>query len=767
MFSSYRFTAAFILLMLATAPVLAAAEKITEVVVEGNRRIENTAVFNVIKVKAGDSLNEDKIDEDIKAVFALGYFTDVKVSRKIRASDVVLTFTVTEKPVVREVLFEGNKAVSLDKLKEAVEVKNNTIYSTKDIAKSIKKMKKLYTDEGYSQAEIEPVREQISPHEVKLTFKVTEGSKILIREIRFDGNRAFKSDKLKGMMETTQDWWLAWLTGAGVYKDDILKNDIALLTEFYMNNGYINVKIAEPRVSMTPDGKALIVTIPMSEGEQYRVGQISFRGDLLESKDDLVKLIKSKSGEIFSRGTLRQDIFTLTDRYADKGYAFANVNPLTQFNAEQKLLDIVFDFEKGEKVYIDRINIAGNAKTRDKVIRREIRISEGELYSATALKKSKQNIMNLGFFEEANLATVKGRADNMLNMNVSVKEKPTGTFSIGGGYSSLDGFVGQGSVQQSNFLGMGLKANASASLGGKSSTYNLGLTDPYFLDTNWSLGGDVYRTEREYIDYTRKATGLDIKSGYQISDTLSTFLLYKYEEKQITAESVALQETRRRFPSLVSSPDSTTSAVSVSLTSNTTDYRLDPSRGMVSSLSLEFAGLGGTNHYLKSIAQSSVFYPVGWGTVFMLRGTLGNIQDMGETLPLDEKFYLGGISTLRGYEGRTVSPFVLTPGGDTREGDSVNSDRAYVGGDTEVILNAEYTIPLLKDAGLKGVLFLDAGNAHNGLSNTLEKIQTSYGLGIRWLSPIGPLRLEYGIPINPRDGIDSSGRLEFSIGSFF
>jgi len=762
----YRLTATMILLLSLVAPVMGVDEKITEVVVDGNRRIENTAVFNVIKVKVGDNLFEDKIDEDVKAIFSLGYFTDVKVSKTVKGTDVVLTYTVTEKPVVREVLFEGNKALSVEKLKEAAEVKNNTIFSTNDLAKSIKKIKKLYTDEGYSQAEIEAVKEKTSPYEMKLTLKINEGDKILIKEIRFDGNRAFPDSKLRGLMETTQDWWLAWLTGAGVYKDDILKNDIVLLTEFYMNNGYINVKFGEPKVTLTSDRKGLVVDIALNEGDRYRVGQISFRGDLLEKKDELPRLLKTKSGEFFNRGMLRQDIFTLTDHYADMGYAFANVNPLTQLKSDLKILDIVFDMEKGEKVYIDRINIAGNAKTRDKVIRREIRITEGDLYSATALKKSKQNIMNLGFFEEANIATVKGKADNRLNLNVDVKEKPTGTFSIGGGYSSLDGFVGQGSVQQSNFLGMGLKGNASASIGGKSSTYNVGLMDPYFLDTRWSLGGDLYRTKREFVDYTRESTGGDIKSGYQISDTLSTFFLYKYEDKTISDESLALQRTRVTYPNLVSPAESTTSAISASITSNTTDYKIDPSSGMTNSLSVEFAGLGGTNRYLRYIGQSSVFVPVGFGTVFMARGTFGQILEMGEILPIDEKFYLGGISTLRGYKGRTVSPFVTTPEYDLQTGKIIAENRAYVGGDTEAILNVEYTVPLLKEAGLKGVVFFDAGNTDDGVGNTFSDILMSYGFGIRWLSPIGPLRLEYGIPINPRD-FDDSGKLEFSIGSFF
>lgn len=753
------------LLLCSTAS--AAQESIEEIVIKGNRRIESPAIMTAIKLKSGGKFFEEKVDEDIKAIYSLGFFTDVKAEKSQSEKGIIITYTVTEKPVVREILFEGNKALSNEKLKEAMEIKPNSIFSQQELLKSISKIRKLYADEGYSQADIQTVKENTSPYELKLTLKIKEGDKILIREIKFEGNRAFDDSKLKGMIETKQDWWLAWITGAGVYKEDVLKNDMLLLTEHYMNNGYINFKAAEPKVEMTPDKKALFVLIMMTEGDKYSTGQIDFKGDLLETKEELAKRLKMKSGDVFSRGALRQEIFSLTDVYADKGYAFANVNPLTMMNSEKKTIDITFDFEKGEKVYIDRINIAGNAKTRDKVIRREIRLAEGELYSGTGLKKSKQNLMNLGFFEEATIATSKGKSDNKLNLDVNVKEKPTGTFSIGGGYSSLDGFVAQGSIQQSNLLGYGLKANVSASLGGKSSTYNVGVTDPHFLDTNWSLGADVYRTEREYVDYTKRATGTDLKAGYQISDTLSTFLMYKLEETKILKESFALLETRRLYPDMATTNDSTTSSVTASVSRNTTDYRIDPSSGMTNSLSVEFAGLGGTNKFLRYIAQTAQFFPVGFGTVFMLHGTFGHIQEAGAKIPIDEKFYLGGISTIRGYSGRTVSPYKITPQYDAITGAKTGEQHAYVGGDTEVVLNVEYTVPLVKEAGVKGVLFYDIGSSNDGIGNAFAGMLASYGFGIRWFSPIGPLRLEYGIPLNARPGIDKSGKLEFSIGSFF
>ncbi|NVN98237.1 MAG: outer membrane protein assembly factor BamA [Geobacteraceae bacterium] len=745
----------------------AAQDSIAEVLISGNRRIESPAIMTAVKLKSGDKFFEEKIDGDIKSIYALGFFTDVKADKSISDKGIAITYIVTEKPVVREILFEGNKALNNDKLKDAMEIKPNAIFSQKDLMKSIAKIKKLYTDEGYSQAEVEPVKLNTSSFEMKLTLKISEGSKILIREIVFDGNRAFDSSKLKGLMETKQDWWLAWLTGAGVYKDDVLKNDLLLIAEHYMNNGYINFKSAEPKVQMTSDKKALLVTIVLNEGEKFTTGQLDFKGDLVENKDELAKRLKMKNGDVFSRSALRQEIATLTDAYADKGYAFANVNPLTSVNNEKKIIDIVFDFEKGEKVYIEKINIAGNVKTRDKVLRREIRVDEGALYSATDIKKSKQNLMNLGFFEEATIATSKGKSDNKLNLDVNVKEKPTGTFSIGGGYSSLDGFVAQGSVQQSNLFGYGLKSNVSVSLGGKSSTYSLGVTDPHFLDTNWSLGGDLYRTQRKYVDYDKKATGGDIKAGYQLSDAVGTFFMYKYEKIEISNESFALTETKRLYPQLALTNDSATSSITASISRNTTDYRIDPSSGMTNSLSVEFAGLGGTNKFLRTIAQSSYFVPITWGSVFMVHGTFGNIMEAGAKVPIDEKFYLGGIGTLRGYGGRTVSPYVMVPQYDPIILNKTGEQRAFLGGDTEAILNAEITIPLLKEAGVKGVLFYDIGNADDGIGNVFSRLYASYGLGIRWFSPIGPLRLEYGFPLNKRPGIDKNGKLEFSIGSFF
>jgi outer membrane protein insertion porin family len=756
--------------------VFAGDEKITELMIKGNLRIESAVIFNAVKLRAGDILTMEGVDADIRAIYKLGYFQDVRAEREQSGSGVVLTYVVAEKPLVKDVMIQGNKEITGPKIREAFDLKPKAIFSAADLANGVRKVKKLYADQGYYLAVITPSTEELSTGDIRITLKIAEGEKLYIKKIRFEGNRAFSDRKLKGVMETGEKWFLSWLTDAGIYKQEVLKNDVALIADLYFNNGYVNVKVGDPKVELTADRSGLLVTIGITEGEQFRVGAIDFKGDLVEGKEVLTGAIKLKSGEIFSRATVRNDIFALTDLYADKGYAFTNVTPLTTLDTEKKTVSITFDIEKGEKVSIDRINISGNTKTRDKVVRREMKLAEGDLYSSTAIKRSKQNLMNTGFFEQANIALAKGRAANKQDINVEVKEKPTGTFSVGAGYSSVDGIVGQGSVQQANFLGLGIKANLAASLGGKSQTYNVGITDPYFLDSRWTVGGDLYRTQRDFTDFTRRVTGGDVKAGYPLSDTMNTLWIYRYEDKKISAISAALQKQIDEH--LVAQPETTsiTSSIAATLTRNTTDYRLDPSRGMVNNLSLEFAGLGGTNRYLRYLGNTTVFFPFTWSTVISLHGELGYIQGLGKDVPIDDKFYLGGINTIRGYSSRTVSPYRRStvrvysqrpgfpPISDYKDVDSI----AFIGGDAEAVFNAEFVFPILKDAGLKGVLFFDAGNSYEKVGDMFSGFLASYGLGFRWMSPMGPLRLEYGIPINPRTGVDkTTGKLEFSIGGFF
>ena len=747
--------------------VFAEGEKIAEISVTGNRRIETQVILNAIKLKVGDTVLGDKINEDLRSIYNLGHFLDVRVSTEDSSHGTTLIYSVLEKPAVREIRFQGNKALSTDKLnKDALELSKGAVFSTKDLNKSVAKIRRLYENEGYYLAQVTSEVRRYSPTDVGIIFKIVEGDKIFIKKISFDGNKVFSDRKLRKVMQTRQKNWLSWITNAGAYRDEMLKNDALILADHYMNNGYINVKVGEPVVTLNDSKDALHVMVGITEGEQYRINKIDFEGDLMEPISVLRKKLKSEPGAIFSRAIIRDDIVALTDLYGDKGYAFANINPLTKQDNEKKTLDIVFDMERGELVHIGKISVSGNAKTRDKVIRREMRITETGLYSATGLKRSKQNLMNTDYFQEANISTTKGSDASTLDVNVDVKEKSTGAFSIGGGYSSFDGIVGQGSISQNNFLGMGLKANFSLSIGGKSQTYSLGVTEPYFLDTKWSLGGDIYRTSYDYIDYSRRATGFGIRGGYTFNDFMSAFLMYRFEIRKLYDPEPAYKILNKKDPVNFPLDSTTTSSVMASFSHNNTDYHMQPSTGFINNFSVELAGLGGDSRFAKFTTDHTWFYPIYKNSVvFSTRLSFGYIKGIGRPIPIDDKFYLGGINSLRGYETRTVSPIkselitTTTP---------YTTDVVYLGADKQAYGNTEITFPILAEQGIRGLVFFDYGNAANDFSKLFNPIQMSFGGGVRWNSPMGPLRLEYGIPINPRHGIDkSSGRFEFSMGRMF
>ena len=362
-----------------------------------------------------------------------------------------------------------------------------------------------------------------------VTFRIKEGQIVRVKDIRFEGNTVFDNGDLQDAMATKEKWFLSWMTGRGNYNEMLLQQDLARIADLYFNEGYVKVKVRDPVISLVDNDKHMLLLIHIDEGDQYRLSNVDVQGDLMLEKDDLLELLDLQPGDVFSREKLRAGVGAVTDLYADQGYAYTNVAPLTRTDDEAKQIDVMFDIEQGPQVYVDRIEISGNTKTRDKVIRREMKLVEGELFSATDLKRSKARINNLGFFEAVDVSTSPGSAEDKMNVNVNVAERATGTFSVGAGYSSVDGLVGQGSITQENFLGRGLRLNLAGSIGGDSSTYQLGVTDPYFMDTRWTLGFEIYQTVREWDDYSRDATGFAIKAGHQIGEYSRLLATYRLE----------------------------------------------------------------------------------------------------------------------------------------------------------------------------------------------------------------------------------------------
>ncbi|MBW2478006.1 MAG: outer membrane protein assembly factor BamA [Deltaproteobacteria bacterium] len=739
----------FLCLLLA-CPAWAAQEfTISDIVIQGNQRVKKDDILEAISVRPGQTVTPQDIDQAIQDIYRMGRFVDIAAGIEDWAGVDVLVFDLVERPLVRNIRFEGNDEFDDAKLRELITVRVPDIYDPAEVTRSVETIKAAYDQEGYYAAIVTADSHVNEENESLVTFRIKEGDLVRIKAIYFEGNTVFNEKELRDAMETREKWFLSWLTDRGNYNNLMITQDLERIADLYYNEGYVRVKVREPVISLVDENRNMLLLINIEEGDQYFVEKINAQGDLIDRKGEILNLVDLEPGDVFARDKLRDGVLTVTDMYADQGYAYVNVAPLTRVNDADKSIDIMLDVEQGPQVSVERINITGNAKTRDKVIRREMKLTEGELFSASDLKRSKARINNLGFFEAVDITTSEGSEPALIDVDVNVKERSTGTFSVGAGFSSVEGFVGQGSVTQENFLGRGWKLNLAGSIGGESSTYQVGLTDPYFLDTRWVLGFELYRTDREWTDFSRKATGGAVKGGHPLGEYSRFLTVYRYEQKEIyDVGEFASQDIKDEEGT------STISSVTTTLSRSTVNNRLDPSEGGQSDLSWEIAGLGGTEKFSKYIFDHRHFWPWRWGTVFSIHGQIGYVHGYdGKEIPLDERFFLGGINTLRGFENREVGPR-----------DPLTGD--YTGGDKEAYFNFEFVFPLVKDIGLKGVTFFDVGNAWGEDEDFFDKWRYSVGAGIRWMSPMGPLRLEWGYNLDPYDWEDNS-KFEFMIGRFF
>jgi outer membrane protein insertion porin family len=728
---------------------LASTFQVDQVLVEGNRRVERAYIEGFLTVSGGELITVQEVDRNIEAIFKTGRFKDVSAELVERDGKKVLIFEVSERPLLRKIVFKGNSEIKADKLGELVNAQKIEFYRPQVIRESTEIIKRAYIQEGYYATEIDARVDINDRQEATITFDIDEGDKVYVTEIRFEGNTVFKDKELKKAMLTKEKWFLSFITGRGGYNEEMTKVDRDIIADQYYNKGYIQVRVKGPIADLQADKKSIELLYEIEEGPQFFIDTVDVSGDLIKDKQELLDTMSLHKGDVFSRKVMREDMSRLNDLYADSGFAYVNVTPETEVDEQVRQVDITYDIEQGIKARIGRINISGNTRTRDKVIRRQVKVAEGEVYSASLIKDSRRKINNLGYFDEVNLTTRKGDDLSLMDIDIDVKERATGSFSIGAGFSSVDGLMVQGSVSQDNFLGRGLRLDLSGSLGGSRTVYRIGLLDPYFMDRDLALGFDVYDTEREWTDFDRETTGGDIKLGLPITDDIRSFFIYRYEKKEITDvdddASWIIQEQEGKH---------TLSSFTASLSRNTTDFRPDPSRGNISELAIEYAGLGGTERFVKYTADHRYFYPLPWGMVFSIHGQLGYIQEMGgKSIPLDERFFLGGMNSLRGFETREVGPR------DSETGD-------FTGGNKEAVFNFELTFPLIKDMKMKGLVFFDTGNAWDTDETMFSEMRYSVGAGVSWNSPMGPLRFAWGYNLSPKEWEEPSA-FDFSVGKMF
>ena len=726
-------------------------EMITQIGIEGNRAIEENAIRSVIKMKEGDVFSPRSLREDVKSIHQLGYFQDVRAEKRDWGRGKAVFFIVEEKPVIREIKFSGNKKVKSADLLEAIDLKPRTILNVNTVKANLNKILKKYREEAYYGAEVEYELETPKKGDVVVHFKVQENKRAFIRKITFSGNLHFSDPILKNLLpETKEKGWITLFSSQDIYKEDVLDRDLDAVLLFYFQRGFIEAKVGKPQISL--DSKGIGIQIPIDEGRQFKIAKVDIQGDLIAPKEELLKLVGTYPGEILNRDQIRDSVIRLSERYADRGYAFVDVNPQTILHKEKEWVDLIFDINQNSKVYVEKISITGNTKTRDKVIRRELGIVEGELYSLSAMKKSREKLNSLGYFKEANLTPKKGSSEEKLDVDIQVEEAPTGAFSVGGGYSSTDKFVGVVSVSQNNLFGRGQKLFASGQLGAVSQYFNLGFSEPWLFDTKVSFGVDLYKTYRDYDDYiVEKNPGGAIRFGFPLFEEVRLYTGYRYELVEIkdiigtASEFIRAQEGR-----------STTSSVNLGLRRDTKNHWFDPTAGTDIGIFLDYAGgpLGGDNYFTRYGASAKVFVTPIWELTFMGHGRIGYIRgNEGRGVPLQERYRLGGIYSIRGFEAFSIGP--KAPTGE------------IIGGTKELLFNFEMLFPIVRDIKLKGVFFFDAGNVWDvGESYRLDDLKMSIGFGFRWMSPVGPLRLEWGYNLQPKEGEKRQG-WDFAIGTFF
>ncbi|TMA90746.1 MAG: outer membrane protein assembly factor BamA [Deltaproteobacteria bacterium] len=749
--------------------------------VQGNRRVETDAIRAALPLKVGDTYDKEKLKSALLAVWRMGYFNDVKLDvslAKAPLAGYVLTVLVSEKPAVREVKLEGNEEVSKDDFKETIEVKPFQILDQEAVRKSAKKMQEKYVEKGFFLAEVTPKIVPLPNNEVNVLFQINEHAKITVKEIRFVGNRALSDSELKDAMLTQEGGPFSFLTGAGTYREEAFQRDEIVLQGLYFDQGYIYVKFGKPAIELSPDKRYIFITMTIDEGEPFDVGKIDVAGDLLVPREQLLALVTTRSGERFSKTRLQNDMNRLLDVYKDKGYAYANVTPDTAVDSEKRLVDLTYVFQKGQPVTIEKIEIVGNNKTRDKVIRREMRIAEGDLYSGTGVRASKARVTALGFFDSVEINQKRGTTDDKMLLEVSVKEKLTGTFQIGFGFAGGENFFGQAQLAQNNLLGYGHTASLSLQISSIRQLFQLSYLDPYVFDTQWTGSIDLYRSELLFSGFDRSANGGSLTAGYDFTniapwlEDFRLFLTYTLEQVTVSAAVGTQDVLANQFSS------GRTSSVRISFNYDKRDNRLFPTNGHLESASAEFASsLFGSQNLFQRFRLIERFYRPMWlGMVFKTNVSLGYIRatdPIDHPIAISEKFFEGGINSIRGYSLRSISPTLRIA--TSREPNAGIIDFP-VGGNKELITNWEIEFPIFGGAGLRGVVFYDAGNVFSETENFFQSSQRngtlplglfhSVGFGIRWFSPLGPLRFETGFPLTRRP-IDDTYLFEFTIGNFF
>jgi outer membrane protein insertion porin family len=722
--------------------------------VEGAQRIEPDTVRSYVPIRAGQKITTQALDEALKKLFATGLFADVIVRREGSA----IVVRVVENPIINRIAFEGNKRISNDVLEDEVKLSPRIVYTRSRVQNDVQRLIDVYRRNGRFAVTVEPKVIQLPQNRVDLIFEITEGPVTEIRRIGFVGNVKYSDSDLRSVVRTKETAWYRFLTADDIYDPDRLTFDRELLRRFYLSNGYADFRVVSAIAELAPNREGFFITFTIEEGERYRFGKIDVAAKLRDlSSDQLKGLIKVKNGDWYNADVVKNVVLNLTDAVSTLGYAFVDIRPRVKRKKKERVIDITFRVREGPRVFVERIDITGNVRTIDSVIRREMVLVEGDAFNASKTRRARKKIRNLGFFEKVDVKNVVGSRPDKTVLQVKVRERSTGEISFGAGFSTTNGFLGNVGIRERNLLGKGQDLLLKTTIAAESSEIDLQFTEPYFLDRKLSGGFDLFRTTKDLQDessFQRKSFGAGLRLGFEYSDIFRQRLRYRITREEVTdvasIASLAIQEQEGA---------AVKSEISQILTYDGRDDLFLPTKGVVARFNTALAGLGGVVKYIRTNVKATKYFPITEKFIGSIGGSAGYIIGLGKEIRIVDRFFLGGPS-LRGFSVAGAGPR------DETTGDSVGGKFFYRG-------SAQVTFPigLPSEFGVKGRMFSDIGSLSNSESTlatiTDEKsLRASVGFGLSWRSPFGPILIDFAKALLKED-FDKTEVFRFDFGVKF
>ncbi len=747
---------ALALCVLGFAAPASAQESLREIRVNGTERVEPATVMTYLDMRLGDPLTQESLNSGLKNLFATGLFADVK----LREERGVLFVDVVENPVINQIAFEGNDEIEDNELLAEISLRPRQVFTRTKVQNDVARIYEVYRRSGRFAASVEPKAIKLDQNRVNLVFEIDENDVTTIKGIRFVGNDSYGDDALAAVIATKEERWYNFLTSDDRYDPDRLKYDEELLRKFYLSEGYADMRVVSSQAELSQDQDDFYLTFTIDEGPRYKIGQIAIESDLRGFDGNVLRdVVSILPGQWYDADSTQYTIDRMTDKLGDLHYAFVDIKPDLKRNRDAKTVDVTFRIGESPRVFVERIDIHGNVRTTDKVIRREFLLSEGDPFNKSKLARSEQRLRDLNFFETVMIKTMPGSAPDKTVIDVQVTEMSTGEVSIGAGFSTADGPLADLRIRERNFLGKGQDLLFATTLAGERTQFEGSFTEPYFLDRDLSAGVDAFHIQRDLQDessFDQKRTGGSLRLGYPLSEKWRQTLRYTFEQNEITnVKANASRYVRDQEGERI------TSAISQRLTYDDRDSTLFPTEGLYSWLDLEGAGLGGDAKYVSGKLGSSYYYPIYEKSVILnVLGETGAIQGIAdEDVQINERFYLGG-NNLRGFERSGIGPRDITTD------DALGGNFFYRG-------SAELSFPIgfPEDMGIAGHAFTDFGSLWD-LDDTgagivdESSIRASAGLGVSWRSPMGPVRVDVAVPY-AKEKYDQKEVFRFSFGTRF